>query len=354
MSKQKFNTLVTDPQAIQSSDIDTLRALSRANPYSQIIHALLARALSQAKDPEAKAAINHAAMYATDRQVLKELVTNPTPTTTAEPTVPATEPVEAAEKQTKPKQKKVEIDTSSFDKTESDQLRSDIWSDLEALKRSKELYMDTHDHTPTAQPVIVEDEPALKSITKAPSKAAEKSKKTPAKKTAKAAAKTVTKKPAVKKETKPKAAPTKAVVVADKKELAKTKTKAVAKTSKKEVVKTKTQAVAKTPTKKKPEVTSKPAKSASKVEDQKKIIDQFIDKEPSISSRTVVNVADDLRDLSERSTSFSDDLISENLAVILVDQGKKEKAVDMYKKLIWKFPQKKAYFAAQIEKLNKE
>ena len=49
-----------------------------------------------------------------------------------------------------------------------------------------------------------------------------------------------------------------------------------------------------------------------------------------------------------------DDIISESLAKIFVNQGKKEKAIDIYKKLIWKFPQKKALFAAQIEKLKKK
>jgi len=44
--------------------------------------------------------------------------------------------------------------------------------------------------------------------------------------------------------------------------------------------------------------------------------------------------------------------VSENLAQILLSQGKKQKAIEIYKKLIWKFPQKKAYFAARIEELN--
>jgi ABC-type Zn uptake system ZnuABC Zn-binding protein ZnuA len=38
----------------------------------------------------------------------------------------------------------------------------------------------------------------------------------------------------------------------------------------------------------------------------------------------------------------------------MIKQGKHEKAIDIYKKLIWKFPQKKAYFATQIEELKKK
>jgi hypothetical protein len=41
------------------------------------------------------------------------------------------------------------------------------------------------------------------------------------------------------------------------------------------------------------------------------------------------------------------------LVELLLKQGKKEKAVEMLKKLIWKFPQKKAYFAARIQELKK-
>lgn len=42
------------------------------------------------------------------------------------------------------------------------------------------------------------------------------------------------------------------------------------------------------------------------------------------------------------------------LAGIMVKQGKLEKAIDIYHKLIWKFPQKKSYFAAQIEILKEK
>jgi hypothetical protein len=58
-------------------------------------------------------------------------------------------------------------------------------------------------------------------------------------------------------------------------------------------------------------------------------------------------------DLSEKSLIYNENIISETLALILIKQGKKEKAIEVLKKLIWKFPQKKTYFAAQIEDLKK-
>ena len=58
-------------------------------------------------------------------------------------------------------------------------------------------------------------------------------------------------------------------------------------------------------------------------------------------------------DLSEPSGHFGENIVSETLVEILLKQGKKEKAIEVLKKLIWKFPQKKTYFASQIEELRK-
>lgn len=57
--------------------------------------------------------------------------------------------------------------------------------------------------------------------------------------------------------------------------------------------------------------------------------------------------------LAEKSVSENKSVISETLARILVRQGYKEKAIDMYTRLSLAFPDKSAYFAAEIEKLKK-
>ena len=54
-----------------------------------------------------------------------------------------------------------------------------------------------------------------------------------------------------------------------------------------------------------------------------------------------------------KSGEFGDNIVSETLVEILVKQGKKDRAIEVLKKLIWKYPQKKAYFASQIQKLQK-
>jgi len=89
--------------------------------------------------------------------------------------------------------------------------------------------------------------------------------------------------------------------------------------------------------------------SASK---QRDLIDTFIENEKDLGKIKPRQSNENHEDLSERSTSLSDDMVSENLASILQKQGKKEKAIDIYKKLIWKFPQKRTYFATLIEELK--
>ncbi|UXP31804.1 hypothetical protein N6H18_15765 [Reichenbachiella agarivorans] len=84
------------------------------------------------------------------------------------------------------------------------------------------------------------------------------------------------------------------------------------------------------------------------------MIDSFLETNPSIEvSKDQKNIPAIVQDLSETSTMFPDNLVTENLATILTDQGKIERAIEIYEKLILKNPKKKAYFASQIEKLKK-
>jgi hypothetical protein len=90
-----------------------------------------------------------------------------------------------------------------------------------------------------------------------------------------------------------------------------------------------------------------------KQKEQIELINQFIQAQPSIVNRekTITVPAGDLSTI--KSGEFGDNIVSETLVDILLKQGKKDKAIEVLKKLIWKFPQKKAYFAAQIEELKK-
>ncbi len=57
---------------------------------------------------------------------------------------------------------------------------------------------------------------------------------------------------------------------------------------------------------------------------------------------------------ARKSIEENEDILSETLARLVAAQGKKDKAIKIYQKLMLKYPQKSSYFAAQIEKLRKE
>ncbi len=92
------------------------------------------------------------------------------------------------------------------------------------------------------------------------------------------------------------------------------------------------------------------APESQKQKEQIEIIDQFIKKAPSIKKNSGNH---DSSDLAEKNFALTDNVVSETLVEILLRQGKKDKAIEVLKKLIWKFPQKKAIFAAQIDELKK-
>jgi len=90
--------------------------------------------------------------------------------------------------------------------------------------------------------------------------------------------------------------------------------------------------------------------------EQIEIVDDFIKNSP-VLSKPNLNAESEIisqKDMAKDSGKFSDELASENLAKILLKQGKRKDAEKIYKKLIGKFPKKKTYFADQIKKIKKK
>lgn len=88
------------------------------------------------------------------------------------------------------------------------------------------------------------------------------------------------------------------------------------------------------------------------INQQKQIIEKFLESTPVIN---VLNSAIDTqskKDLSTSSTRLNEEIISETLANILVNQKKYDKAIDMFEKLKLKYPEKSAYFAQKIANIQ--
>ncbi|MGC8866231.1 MAG: hypothetical protein ACP5O2_10990 [Bacteroidales bacterium] len=81
------------------------------------------------------------------------------------------------------------------------------------------------------------------------------------------------------------------------------------------------------------------------------LIDRFIREEPRIDRNKPLFFNPD--DQAERSTRLPDEVVSETLAKIYLTQGKKDKATEIYRKLMLLYPEKSSYFAAQIQNIEK-
>ena len=80
------------------------------------------------------------------------------------------------------------------------------------------------------------------------------------------------------------------------------------------------------------------------------LIKEFSKKEIKLATIKEIEANKNNENLATASTSLNEGLISETFAAILLQQGKKARAIEIYEKLALKFPEKRAYFANLIEK----
>ncbi len=348
MNKQRFIDIIREEDHIEPSDLESLKVMADQYPFSQVLHTLIVKGATDLNRDEAKVFLPKAAMYTTDRQVLRSILQTPRTIRKAK-NIPVKEPEvsKAPEKQpettretpkaeqqvtVEPAPQKPIADTPVGQRS-SENLRHELMASLKELMNSKKVFF-----------------ASLK-------------RNTPIKSTLKTSVKKVSKESANKTPTKT-AAQKKAAKTASKtsKKTTTTSTKAkkpaVAKAAT-QATKAKPRVAAKDSAKKSEKASVKKSVAAHKPlaqKEQLKLIDDFIKKQPSLTAgnedRLRAETAKAMQDLSLKSVEFGEDLVSENLARILGEQGKTQKAIDIYKKLIWKFPQKKAYFASQIEKLT--
>lgn len=327
LDKNKFLFLLVNNNSLSPEETNELQLLQDDFPYSQAIHNLVARGSQLNNLAVKQTKLNKAAVYATDRAILKTLITAPAgqrkeetkaqtdhkappPATTEQISEKTDTPAEQQKEEIKPDKKakeqikqapstKVTAIPESGNATEftpsslsGDELLDELFEDLDKLKKLKEGFevatanFDAGVPTP-ATTVTPGDRPVKEEKVNKEQKASKKVK-----------------------------SGNKGII-------------AEIKSSKKKI---------------------KPSDPRQK--EQLDIIDKFIKNKPSIPKGKTSSHGPPATDLAESSSVFSDKIVSETLVEILIKQGKKEKAIEVLRKLIWKFPQKKAYFAAQIEELT--
>ncbi|WP_128545299.1 hypothetical protein [Larkinella soli] len=89
---------------------------------------------------------------------------------------------------------------------------------------------------------------------------------------------------------------------------------------------------------------------------QMELIDEFIKREPMIQRpRITPNEVAEQEDLTRRAPANPGNVpVTEAFARILIRQGKLDRAIDIYQKLMVKNPEKKVYFADKIDELKEQ
>jgi tetratricopeptide (TPR) repeat protein len=96
----------------------------------------------------------------------------------------------------------------------------------------------------------------------------------------------------------------------------------------------------------------KPAPEPDNKEDKDLIIQRFLETRPSVSrpKKEFFNPVN----MARKSEQEDPELVTETLATIYWKQGNTDKAIAMFEKLILKYPGKRPYFAALIQKIRQE
>jgi hypothetical protein len=320
---ERLNYLLNNPSGATKDDVLLLEDAIKNYPYSQPLHILMAKIGFILNLEDKNKRLSTAAIYSSNRAVLKEVIQTNTYLDSIEEVV-AYQDLPIIELEEKSADKKIykPIDAAS----DSASIFDEVLKNLQKLKSLREqfLFLESEDTEEVADKKEIE-EPQKEEPSKEISSLEKTNKE--ANKTARVEKKTASK---AKKEK---------IENLQKKDLeldSKVNEYFIAEISQKDPTETN--------------------EKTDKLATQEYIIEKFIQEQPSIGhiKKELEKSQEEVtRDLSEKSTKFGDDLISENLAVILLKQGKKERAIDIYRKLIWKLPQKKAYFAARIEEIKK-
>ena len=385
MNKQKFIELLNNPGDLKEVNLNELDDLVAENPYFQAARVLEAKGHRLLKSKVAGRKTASAAVYSTNRILLKKylagdgikvekpVVSSPKPI--EEKPKPFVRPVETKVEQTPtptptpqasevPSPEATQVPEPSEGSSSIDQLIYNLHKDMEELEKSRAKYIEVSRK--------IEEEEAVEKAVKKATRVTEKAEPKPKAETAKTTTGSSGAATKAKATTTKKATGSRTKTAGEKKSTtkkattSKSATKSVAKpkastskaaTAKKTTTKSSTRKTSpKTTAKKSSSKTSKTTKSTKSTkkddhdgENQHQLIDEFIKNNPSFKP---AQESGEQQDLSAQSTALPEDIGTEYLAEIFLNQGKKDKALKIYNSLMLRFPEKKAYFAGRIKKIK--
>lgn len=128
MEREHFNSLLVNYTCLTEQEALDLAALTNDFPFSQVIRNLAARAAQDANLPAREKMLHQSAVYSTDRQALKEVMTSP-----RQSRVEVVYPEEVQEVPT-------EVPTAVVAPESNEDLIQQVAVDLARLKELKQLF----------------------------------------------------------------------------------------------------------------------------------------------------------------------------------------------------------------------
>lgn len=302
MNKERFNHLLSHLNDVTNEDIKSLNELRKKYPFFQTPYVIVAKALKELDHPKTDAFIKKAAIYSPDRAHLKKIITGEL----------VFDQVET---------KEIQVDKSESKKEKAEVPKSDAVQTSEAII------------TPPTVEVKVEVQAKANEITKdqeAVSVQAPTDSSTLVKLNQQKASE--------------KTAPSKLG-----------KTNQITELEKDLIeIRERKQRLAKMLNQQEDddEQTKSSKKKTSK--SQVELIEKFIQNEPQFGKPKESGQDSEYlqEDLATKKLKYQDEFATETLAALLFKQKKYERALDIYEKLSLKFPEKRTYFALQIQKIK--
>lgn len=317
MTKSEFISLLNNPSKINEESVNSLNELKKSFPYCQISYMLLAKATHDNDSMHANEMLKKAAAYSTHRQVLKKIINSPKD---------VVEVKSVEKREIKEVIKPIEIKPISKEKKIQPQSSSIIDELKKTLEKSKEV---KKEHK------IVVKSTIEKSVKEEFSKV-------------KTSEVDIKFEKVVTEKKKPEQSLSNAYLESTEAPESITLGYKVYSSRLGNCFQAKSDLTTEYPF---PESINNFIIEAPEIKSQTDIVDEFIEKSPSIKRQNKAFKNEKVIDLSAKSTRKKKSNSTETLAKLYASQGNKLKAKKIYQELILKNPEKRSYFAVLIEKL---